>query len=173
MGQEWAASTPFQYFTDHAPKLGRLVTEGRRSEFSGFAAFRDPAAREQIPDPQDDATFLRSKLCWDEIDSDHHAATLRLYREFLRLRRESQALRDRSRGNLRVLAPSDGVIQLVFGKAGTEQCLVLVDLIGGDGRPKLDRGHEWHLLLSSNEKRFGGEESEPFAQPEVRVFRSG
>ena len=50
---------------------------------------------------------------------------------------------------------------------------MLVDLIGGHGRPKLDRLHAWHLLLSSNEKRFGGEDSDPFAQPEVRVFRKG
>ena len=39
MGQEWAASTPFQYFTDHEPELGRLVTEGRRREFARFEAF--------------------------------------------------------------------------------------------------------------------------------------
>ena len=38
-GQEWAASTPFLYFTDHNEELGRLVTEGRRKEFAGFAAF--------------------------------------------------------------------------------------------------------------------------------------
>ena len=39
MGQEWAASTPFQFFTDHGAELGRLVTEGRRAEFAGFSAF--------------------------------------------------------------------------------------------------------------------------------------
>src|SRR5690606_31763313 len=51
MGQEWAASTPFLYFTDHPTELGRLVTEGRRKEFEGFSAFRDPARRTAIPDP--------------------------------------------------------------------------------------------------------------------------
>ena len=45
MGQEWAASTPFLYFTDHHAELGRLVTEGRRDEFRHFAAFSDPLAR--------------------------------------------------------------------------------------------------------------------------------
>ena len=43
MGQEWTASTPFLYFTDHNEALGRLVTEGRRREFGRFAAFADPA----------------------------------------------------------------------------------------------------------------------------------
>ncbi|MGH7937333.1 MAG: malto-oligosyltrehalose trehalohydrolase, partial [Chthoniobacterales bacterium] len=45
MGQEWAAATPFQFFTDHEAELGRSVTKGRREEFSGFSLFRDPAAR--------------------------------------------------------------------------------------------------------------------------------
>ena len=62
MGQEWAASTPFQYFTDLEPGLGRQVTDGRRREFADFPAFADPAAREQIPDPQAETTFLSSRL---------------------------------------------------------------------------------------------------------------
>ena len=172
MGQEWAASSPFQFFTDHEPKLGRLVTEGRREEFRGFAAFRDPAAREKIPDPQAEETFLHSKLHWDEIGEDQHAATLRLYREFLRLRRESPSLRDRSRDNFRVLEPIDGIIRLLFGKSGAEQCLVLADLVGGHTMPQLDHKGDWQLLLSSNESRFGGDEAPAFTQPEVRVFRS-
>ena len=45
MGQEWAASSPFQYFTDLEPGLGALVTEGRRREFEDFPEFTDPAAR--------------------------------------------------------------------------------------------------------------------------------
>ena len=172
MGQEWAASTPFQYFTDHEPHLGLLVTEGRRTEFNGFAAFRDPAEREKIPDPQAEATFLRSKLRWDEIGENRHAVTLRLYRECLRVRRESVALRNRSRDNLRVRLAENGMIKLLFGKTDTQQCLVLVDLLGGHSMPLLDRSRFWQPLLSSNEKRFGGDESPPFAQPEVRVFQS-
>ena len=61
-GEEWAASTPFQYFTDHDdPELGRAVTEGRRREFAAFGW--DP---EGVPDPQDPRTFERSKLRWAE-----------------------------------------------------------------------------------------------------------
>src|SRR5262249_3277947 len=37
MGQEWACSSPFRFFTDHQPELGRMVTEGRRREFRHFA----------------------------------------------------------------------------------------------------------------------------------------
>ena len=52
MGQEWAASSPFLFFTDHEAKLGELVIEGRRREFVRFSSFRDPGARQGIPSPQ-------------------------------------------------------------------------------------------------------------------------
>ena len=64
------------------------------------------------------------------------------------------------------------MIKLLFGKADAQQCLVLVDLLGGHNMPLLDRSRSWQLLLSSNENRFGGDESPPFVQPEVRVFQS-
>lgn len=62
-GEEWAAGTPFQYFTDHPdPELGRAVSEGRRREFSYFGW--EP---QDVPDPQDPATYQRSKLDWSEV----------------------------------------------------------------------------------------------------------
>ena len=172
MGQEWGASSPFQYFTDHAPHLARLVTEGRRQEFSGFAAFRDPVARAKIPDPQDEKTFLCSKLRWEEIDQEEHAGVLRLYREFLKLRRHLPTLRNRSRGGYQVLEPVDGILRLLFGESEGAQCLVLADLVGGHTMPRLDKTRDWQPLLSSNEKRFGGNDGPPFSQPEVRVLEA-
>jgi maltooligosyltrehalose trehalohydrolase len=86
MGQEWAASSPFMFFTDHAPDLGRKVTEGRRQEFSAFSAFADPAKREAIPDPQSPRTFERSRLDWDERSRPPHAGVQRLYQRLLQLR---------------------------------------------------------------------------------------
>jgi maltooligosyltrehalose trehalohydrolase len=87
MGQEWAASTPFLYFTDHDAELGARVTEGRRRE---FAAFHELAG--EIPDPQARATFERSKLCWGERELPRHRATLELYRAALALRRTDPVL---------------------------------------------------------------------------------
>lgn len=86
MGQEWAASAPFLYFTDHAGDLGRLVREGRRREFRAFREFIDAVVRERIPDPQDPATFERSRLSWDERDRGPHAGVLALYRRAIALR---------------------------------------------------------------------------------------
>jgi maltooligosyltrehalose trehalohydrolase len=93
MGQEWAATTPFLYFTDHPEALGKLVTEGRRNEFRHFSAFADADARGRIPDPQEDATFLASRLDWSEPSREPHASTLRLYQRLLALRRQEPAIR--------------------------------------------------------------------------------
>lgn len=92
MGQEWAASTAFLYFTDHEPALGRRVTQGRRQEFKAFSEFSDPVQRKAIPDPQHEQTYLASCLKWDEIDQGEHAATLQLYRRLLALRRGEPTL---------------------------------------------------------------------------------
>ncbi len=88
-GEEWAASTPFLYFTDHAPDLGRAVTEGRRREFVAFDW--DP---EQIPDPQAPETHRRSVLRWDERAAPEHASMLEWHRTLIALRHETPALTD-------------------------------------------------------------------------------
>ncbi len=91
-GQEWAASTPFLYFTDHDAELGALVSKGRREEFGKFKAFADPDVRATIPDPQARSTFDASKLRWDERERGDHAQMLALYRTLLRLRREDPVM---------------------------------------------------------------------------------
>ncbi|HSN19348.1 MAG TPA: malto-oligosyltrehalose trehalohydrolase [Usitatibacter sp.] len=83
MGEEFAASAPFLYFCDFHSDLARAVRDGRRQEFAAFESFRDPAARDRIPDPGAEATFLRSKLDWKEAREGEHARWLALYRELL------------------------------------------------------------------------------------------
>ncbi len=92
MGQEWAASSPFVYFTDHDPDLGKLITEGRRKEFGKFAAFSDPEHQAKIPDPQARSSFLSSKLKWEERLEGDHAKVLALTRTMLHLRRDDAVL---------------------------------------------------------------------------------
>ena len=89
-GEEWAAGTPFQYFTDHSdPALGQAVSEGRRSEFVAFGW--DPT---DVPDPQDPATFERSRLDWSELGEKDHAAMLDWHRRLVALRRSVPELTD-------------------------------------------------------------------------------
>jgi maltooligosyltrehalose trehalohydrolase len=89
-GEEFAASTPFQYFADHDdPEMARAVSEGRRREFAAFGW--DP---EVIPDPEKVETFERSKLKWDEAREDQHAEMMEWYRSLIRLRHGSSSLND-------------------------------------------------------------------------------
>lgn len=92
MGQEWAASSPFLFFSDHHGDLGDAIRKGRREEFATFAAFADPETRHRIPDPQAPATFERSKLQWSERSQEPHQGVHALYRELLALRRTDLVL---------------------------------------------------------------------------------
>lgn len=85
MGEEWGTTQPFLFFCDFEPSLAPQVTAGRRKEFARLARFRDPAARERIPDPSAGATFVSSKLDWGECE--RGAACLARYRRLLALRR--------------------------------------------------------------------------------------
>jgi len=92
MGEEWAASTPFQFFTSHPePELGRATAEGRIKEFAKMGW--DP---DLVPDPQDPATYLRSRLDWSEVATGRHAVLLECYRRLAGLRRTIPALTDPS-----------------------------------------------------------------------------
>ena len=91
-GEEWAASSPFQYFTDHEDKeLARLVSEGRRKEFAGFGW-----SPEDVPDPQAPSTFANSTLVWDELSEPKHADMLAWYKKLIALRKTHPELRDGS-----------------------------------------------------------------------------
>ncbi|MDY0042142.1 MAG: malto-oligosyltrehalose trehalohydrolase [Desulforhabdus sp.] len=87
-GEEWASSSRFLYFTDHQdPNLGEAVRQGRRNEFGAFGW--NP---EQIPDPQAEETFLRSKLDWGEPARSMHGELLGWYRSLIKLRRRLSCL---------------------------------------------------------------------------------
>lgn len=97
-GEEWAASSPFQYFADHQDAgLAKAVSIGRKREFEAFGW--DPAS---IPDPERRETFLHSKLKWDEASKGDHARMLAWYRDLIRLRRSHSALNDSEPGNAHV-----------------------------------------------------------------------
>jgi maltooligosyltrehalose trehalohydrolase len=90
MGEEWASSSPFQFFTSHPePELARATAEGRKAEFAAHGWDAD-----EIPDPQDPETFSRSKLKWDEVQIGDHGRLLELYRSLIALRHDEPELAD-------------------------------------------------------------------------------
>lgn len=97
-GEEWAASSPFQFFADHEPEMAKLVSEGRKKEFAAFGW-----APDSIPDPESRETFERSKLKWEESSQSPHSQMLAWYRDLIRLRKSMPALNNGEPGNLRVM----------------------------------------------------------------------
>ncbi|MDN5279247.1 MAG: maltooligosyltrehalose trehalohydrolase [Clostridiales bacterium] len=80
-GEEWSATAAFMYFTDHIDeKLAQAVREGRQREF--------PALEGQIPDPQSENTFNRSKLNWGEISETRHKTMLEWHKKLLKIRKK-------------------------------------------------------------------------------------
>jgi len=123
MGQEWAASSPFRYFTDHEPQLGRLVTEGRRREFGSFGGFGPDAV---VPDPQSEATFMASKLHWSEIEG-AHARVLSFYRQMIAFRHEDPVMNATVDAEIAAVANGD---VLVVRRSSPQGILVLVANVG-------------------------------------------
>jgi maltooligosyltrehalose trehalohydrolase len=146
MGQEFGASTPFQFFTDHNAELGRLVTEGRRREFKAFSAFADPASRERIPDPQAELTFLNSKLRLNEAASPPGCDLQAWYQSLLRLRRSDPVLKDQSREHLTARALGKDVLAVRRWLPDGDERLLLVNF--GDAPFETDEfGDGWRVLL--------------------------
>lgn len=109
MGEEWGASTPWQFFTSHPePELAEATRRGRTAEFARMGW--DPAL---VPDPNDPATFERSTLDWSEATRGDHGRLLWLYRGLARLRREHPELTDgdRSGHTAEAVAPDRWILR--------------------------------------------------------------
>ncbi len=153
MGQEWAASTPFLFFSDHGPELGARVSEGRRKEFASFTAFADPAARERIPDPQSEETFRRSKLDWDEREHEPHQRLWKLTRALLELRRDDPVLAAPSeRRELRAEAHDDLLFVERSGPKGTRKLIANFT----DRFVRFDLASQGDVLLATAAPRLDG-----------------
>lgn len=132
MGQEWAASSPFLFFTDHEPDLGQRVREGRLREFGSYRAFHEASALARIPDPQDERTFMASHLDWSESDREPHASIWRLYRALLALRRTEPAFATTDPAEFRALAIDDDYLLLRY--ASDRRTVLIVCRLRGSGR---------------------------------------
>ncbi len=169
MGQEFAASTPFLYFTDHLEDLGRLVTDGRRNEFAGFRAFHDKRLRATIPDPQARSTFLRSKLDLD--DRGVNAGVLHLYTELIRMRRHDPVLKVNDRPRTFAHGMTAEVV-LVHRWDGDEHRLLIANFgsavtvpVTGDAWKDVPRPDTSELTFSTSDRRFGGTPGTPEIEP--------
>jgi maltooligosyltrehalose trehalohydrolase len=137
-GEEWGASTPFLFFTDHQdPALAKAVRKGRRDEFSAFQV------RGETPDPQSAETFARSKLDWDETGREPHARLLGWHRRLVHTRR---TLPDLAAGPKPDVTCDEAAAWLLV-KRGS---LRLVANLGSQSAPvPLDDARALHVVLAS------------------------
>lgn len=143
MGEEYGETAPFLYFTSHSdPSLIEAVRRGRREEFAAFNW------TEEVPDPQDEATYLRSKLNNGLRQQGHHRVLLDFYRTLIKLRREIPALAESDKENMEVEVymkdillvrrwNRDSEVYVIFFFGGTETTAP-VPLPEGRWRKRLD-----------------------------------
>jgi maltooligosyltrehalose trehalohydrolase len=162
MGQEFVTSSRFYYFTDHNEELGQRIIEGRQQEFAWFSGFRDEAHVPEIPDPQAEQTFLDSKLNLEEREEGVGGERWAMSKELIALRKRDAVLSRQDRRAMHALAPGDRML-LVHMWHGREHRLVVANFgvavdapAAAAGVPDELAGLDWRVVLSTEERRFGG-----------------
>jgi maltooligosyltrehalose trehalohydrolase len=153
MGQEYGEVAPFQYFIHHSDeRLVNATREGRKTEFASFG-WTD------VPDPQDEATFERSKLDWQLHDQKRHAAIHRLYMDLIKLRRTCLE-RCLTSGDVRVTVnPGERWLALEYPALGSSAGIGLVISLSKKPNEILlpFRKESWlQPLLDTEHDRYGG-----------------
>ncbi|MFQ5816645.1 MAG: malto-oligosyltrehalose trehalohydrolase [Terriglobia bacterium] len=152
MGEEYGELAPFQYFVSHSdPDLIAAVRKGRREEFAAFGWTGE------VPDPQDEATFGRSKLQRELRGQGQHRVLVEFYQELSRLRREHPALARRSKEEMDVVGYEAEKVLLVRRWHGDAQACAVFNF--GDARPSLRLpfpAGRWRKRLDSAEERWCG-----------------
>ena len=160
MGQEFWASSPFLFFTDHGD-LADTVYQGRKKFLSQFPSIGSLEAQEHVPHPNLASTFEASKV--DLSERTTHAGIYRFHRDLLRIRREDSVIAAQSRERLEGATFSrDAFVLRFFGQDGDDRLLVVN--LGADldydpaPEPLLapPSGGRWQVLWSSDAPRYGG-----------------
>jgi maltooligosyltrehalose trehalohydrolase len=162
-GQEFGASSPFLYFADLPPDLGKLTRTGRAEFLAQFPSMASPEAQAALPDPTDRRTFERSKL--DLSERERHAQIYVLHIELLRLRAEDPVFGAQNRAGVEgaILGPEALAVRFIPAEGSGEERLLCVNLgrdlaLPGVAEPLLapPEGRKWTLLWSSEAVHYGG-----------------
>jgi maltooligosyltrehalose trehalohydrolase len=160
-GEEWAANTPFFYFTDYAePELARGVREGRCREFAAFGW-----KPEDTTDPQAVETFDRSKLNWTELANPAHAQLLDWYKQLIQLRQQEPSLSDGCRDCVQVTC-DENERWLVL-----ERGEITVACNFGTRYRHIPLGLDRHKLILASEANIHGGNGINFPPESVAIFK--
>jgi maltooligosyltrehalose trehalohydrolase len=166
MGEEYAETAPFFYFTSHGdPDLAEAVRNGRREEFAAFGGTGE------FPDPQSEATFERSKLDLSRSERAPHRDLLRWYRDLLAIRKRFPCLSNGRKDLTSVWIDEEGRWMVIERRDPSgDAALILVNL-APHANPILVAAREgrWELALSSAQARYGAS-SNPAQHPSLLDF---
>ncbi|HSI35658.1 MAG TPA: malto-oligosyltrehalose trehalohydrolase [Tepidisphaeraceae bacterium] len=175
-GQEWAATSPFNYFADHTPELNEMIRKGRGKELAQFPSVSIPEMQAALPVPSDPVTFGRCKLDWDERDKRFHQQILALHKDLLDIRRTEPIFRrTQRRGDMDgAVLGHDAFVLRFFGEsdpahptANDDRLLVInfgydlhLDIVP---EPLLapPSGKVWETQLTTEHPRYGGSGNPP------------
>lgn len=171
MGAEFGSSTPFLYFADHGPELAEQIRAGRFRDFRDFWASVDPA-RFPVPDPQDEDTFVSSRLDLSEREQPGHTEVYQLYRELLSLRRNDPVLSKQDRARMQAQAIGSELLGVLRWDDEGRRRLLLVNFGGATRFALAEQAWlgeaaqlAWRPLLSTAEQRFAGPGADLSALP--------
>jgi len=163
MGEEYAETSPFQYFVSHGDEnLVRSVREGRSREFERFKW------RDSVPDPQAYETFMRSKLHWEQRGQGQHAALLSFYTELLTLRRVIPALSHLDKQRMQV-TPFDPPALVIERWHDADRVFIALNFDRSPARLTFSIFQGvWTKKLDSADPRWGGSPTETPAMLDSR-----
>jgi maltooligosyltrehalose trehalohydrolase len=155
MGEEYGEVAPFQYFISLSdPDLIEAVRQGRREEFRSFQW------KGELPDPQDEATFLRSKLKQELCSKGEHRVLREFYKELIRLRKTVPALTQLSKEQMEVIGFEREKVLIIRRWKGNEEVIIIFNF--DDSRRSIDLpipAGNWGKQCDSEDESWGGKGS--------------
>lgn len=156
MGEEFSASSPFLYFVSHSdPELVEAVRKGRKAEFNFESG-------QEIPDPQSEDTFKKSKLQWDEIKAGEHQYMLAFYKALIAFRKEQPVLKQLNRKQLDVQADTNSETLFLHRWHDKHQFYCIMNFSAENQKIAIpDFEPVWHLQFDSADSRWNGPGTSP------------
>jgi maltooligosyltrehalose trehalohydrolase len=161
-GEEFGASSPFQFFADIGDaSVRKAIRRGRAEWLAPFLSLTEEEALETLPAPDDPLVFARCKLDFSERQKNHQLYDLHI--DLLKLRREDSRFRQQSSGGIdgAVLGPAAFVLRY-FSNENDDRLLVVnlaeSQLLHPASEPLLapPAGYRWEVLWASDSPRYGG-----------------
>ena len=161
-GEEFGASSPFQFFADIGDTNVRdAIRRGRAEWLAPFLSLSEEEALRTLPAPDDPEVFVRCKL--DSSEREKNRELYDLHIDLLKLRREDSRFREQSSGGIdgAVLRPASFVLRY-FSKENDDR-LLLINFGETHGlKPASESllappaGCRWKTLWTSDSPRYGG-----------------